>query len=133
MESQPYWTYSRLNIAKVLILTVYKKITAADFKQLKMLSKIKETGRRLSQALGLQTDDTIALLQVTSECDRIQNSLRNKAEKREKLRLRRNQMPVNPEQNENLELMGEFSVWFLILFVLITMILAEIELKNLAK
>ena len=98
-----------------------------------MLSKIKRTGRRLSHALGLQTDDTIALLQVTTECDRIQNSLREKAERREKLRLRRNQMPINLERNENLELMGEFAVWFLILFVLILMILAEFELRNFTK
>ena len=103
-----------------------------------MLDKIKQTGRRLSHVLVIDSrrEENYTVLPLTSECNRIRNSLREKAEKLDKLQLRRNatlkrSMPIDLEHNTmELELMGEIAVWFLIIFVLAVTFLAEIELKN---
>ena len=103
-----------------------------------MLEKIKQTGRRLSHVLVIDSrrEENFTVVQMASECNRIQNSLREKAEKLDKLQLRRNtilkrSLPMDLENNTaKLELMGEFAVWFLIIFVLAVTFLAEIELTN---
>ena len=104
-----------------------------------MLEKIKQTGRRLSHVLVIDSrrEEGCTVIQMTAECNRIQNSLREKAEKLDKLHYRRStilkrSLPIDLENNsKKLELMGELAVWFLIIFVLAVTFLAEIELANL--
>ena len=102
-----------------------------------MLQKLKQTGRRLSQAIDSRSDLELGcpLVQFADNVPEIRRSVREKAEKMERIQLRRNTLIKRSsfsmgEKEEKLQLMGEIVVWFFIIFLVAVSFLADYELRE---
>ena len=102
-----------------------------------MLQKLKQTGRRLSLAIDNRGDLELGrpLVEVSTDVPEIRRSVREKAEKMERIQLRRNTLIKRSSFNtdnkeEKLQLMGEIVVWFFIVFLITVSFLSDYELKN---
>ena len=102
-----------------------------------MLQKLKQTGRRLSLAIDNRGDLELGrpLVEVSTDVPEIRRSVREKAEKMERIQLRRNTLIKRSSFNtdnkeEKLQLMGEIVVWFFIIFLITVSFLSVYVLKN---